>query len=78
MSGTKVGGQKSSATNKRRYGADFFKTIGKLGGQAGRKGKGFAADPERARRAGRIGGKNSRRKAYVSLEKQQLNYEVIG
>lgn len=60
MSGTKAGGQKASATNKKKYGEDFYANIGRKGGQAGHTG-GFAANPELARIAGAKGGAKSRR-----------------
>jgi general stress protein YciG len=62
MSGTKAGGIKASATNKERFGADFYSRIGADGGSAPYVGKkGFAADPELARLAGRKGGAKSKR-----------------
>ena len=60
MSGTLTGGKKAAATNKKRYGKDFYAHIGSIGGKNGHTG-GFAADPERARIAGSIGGKKSKR-----------------
>lgn len=60
MAGTKRGGFKAGATNKMRYGENFYRVIGRIGGLKSRGG-GFAADPESARRAGRIGGSISRR-----------------
>lgn len=61
MAGTKKGGVKAAETNKERYGSDFYKKIGKVGGQKSTTG-GFAANPELAREAGRKGGKKSRRR----------------
>lgn len=60
MSGTKIGGVKAAATNKKKHGKDFYKRIGALGGQKS-KGGGFAANPEIAREAGRRGGLKSRK-----------------
>ena len=60
MAGTREGGLKAQATNKLRYGDNFYKGIGKLGGTKSRGG-GFAANPELARLAGAKGGKISRR-----------------
>lgn len=60
MAGTKTGGVKAAATNKRKHGKDFYKRIGALGGQKS-KGGGFAANPELAREAGRKGGLISRK-----------------
>lgn len=60
MPGTIVGGVKAAATNKKKWGKDFYKRIGALGGQKS-KGGGFAANPELAREAGRRGGLKSRK-----------------
>lgn len=69
MAGTKNGGISARETNIRRYGADFYKRIGSIGGKKGRTG-GFACDEvgpdgltgrERARIAGALGGRISRR-----------------
>lgn len=61
MAGTKLGGLKAAATNKMRYGANFYVTIGAAGGRIS-KGGGFAANPELARTAGSKGGRASRRR----------------
>ncbi len=61
MPGTRRGGQKAAATNKQRYGAAFYETIGRMGGRKSRGG-GFAKNPELAREAGRIGGRRSSRR----------------
>ena len=68
MPGTKAGAAKAAATIKEKYGKDHYKTIGKLG-QASynsipkdkRKPRGFAANLDLARRAGKKGGTISRR-----------------
>lgn len=60
MAGTKAGGQKAAATNKAKYGKDFYARIGASGGQKGRTG-GFYANRELARLAGQKGGRISRR-----------------
>ena len=60
MSGTKAGGLKAAATNKAKYGKEFYARIGKKGGQNGHTG-GFAANPALARVAGAKGGRISRR-----------------
>lgn len=62
MSGNRNGGLKAAATNKARYGETFYQRIGRVGGTTsyGRK-RGFASNPELARRAGKIGGSTSRR-----------------
>lgn len=60
MSGTKAGGMKAAKTNLERHGSDFYKRIGKKGGQNGHTG-GFAANRALACIAGRKGGRISRR-----------------
>lgn len=60
MSGTKSGGLKCAATNKRKYGSDWYKKIGAIGGRNGNTG-GFAANPALARLAGAKGGRLSKR-----------------
>jgi general stress protein YciG len=61
MSGTKIGGQRAAQTNKEIYGEDFYREIGAKGGRAHNRG-GFT-DRNLARKAGRLGGLKSRRKA---------------
>lgn len=60
MSGTKAGGLKAAATNRAKYGKEFYSQIGRKGGQNGHTG-GFAANPALARIAGAKGGRISRR-----------------
>jgi hypothetical protein len=63
MAGTRTGGEAAAATNKKKYGPDFYARIGAAGGKKGRSG-GFAAGKagrERARKFGAIGGRLSRR-----------------
>lgn len=69
MPGTIEGGRKAAETNKRKYKEDFYERIGRIGGALGRTG-GFASElvgrdgltgRERARVAGSIGGKISKR-----------------
>lgn len=60
MAGTKAGGAAAAATNKQKYGEDFYRKIGALGGKRGRTG-GFFANRELARTAGAKGGRISRR-----------------
>lgn len=69
MVGTLAGGKRAAITNKKRYGDNFYRDIGRRGGRAGKTG-GFASmtigadgltGPERARKVGVIGGKKSRR-----------------
>lgn len=66
MSGTANGGKKAAATNKNKYGKDFYARIGSMGGKMGHTG-GFYANRDLARKAGAMGGRISRRgKAKVS------------
>jgi hypothetical protein len=60
MAGTVEGAKKTVETNKRKYGEDFYKNIGSIGGKLSRTG-GFAANRELARIAGRKGGLISKR-----------------
>lgn len=61
MAGTKAGGQKAAATNKKLYGEGFYAEIGAKGGRNGHTG-GFASmDREKVRECGRKGGQISRR-----------------
>lgn len=69
MSGTLAGGKAAAETNKKKFGSDFYKQIGALGGRKGRTG-GFASNfvgtdgltgRERAKSAGYKGGKVSKR-----------------
>lgn len=61
MPGTKEGARKAAETTKRRYGDDFYKDIGAVGGKNGNTG-GFYANRELARIAGAKGGRKSRRR----------------
>lgn len=60
MAGTREGGLRAAATNYERHGKDFYKIIGRKGGENGHTG-GFAANPELAKIAGAKGGRISRR-----------------
>lgn len=60
MSGTKIGAGRAAATNKAKYGADFYVRIGSLGGKVGKTG-GFYTNRELARKAGAKGGHTSTR-----------------
>ena len=69
MVGTKAGGLKAAKTNRERHGEGFYARIGRRGGQNGHVG-GFNSDKvgkdgltgfERARIAGAMGGRKSRR-----------------
>ena len=59
MTQTKIGGAKAAATNKAKYGKDFYKIIGAKGGRNGHTG-GFASNIALAVIAGRKGGKRSK------------------
>lgn len=69
MAGTRIGGRKAAATNKMRYGLNFYEQIGRKGGKISRGG-GFAMNRELAVEAGRRGGKASRR------TKTKADYEL--
>lgn len=72
MPGNHIGGQKCANTNKTKYGKDWYAKIGAMGGRKGHTG-GFAANPELAREAGRIGGKRSKRnQTIVTPEEEEL------
>lgn len=82
MAGTKEGGKKAAKTTQVRYGADFHKSIGSIGGKRGNTG-GFASKkvgkdgltgPERAQLAGLIGGKHS---IYDGSISQELRQKII-
>lgn len=69
MSGNTIGGVKTAKTNIKRYGQDYYKRIGAMGGKISRGG-GFASNivgadgltgAERARKAGAKGGRKSRK-----------------
>ena len=64
IAGTKIGGLRTVKTNKEKYGEDFYRNIGRIGGKVkGRKG--FAANIELARKAGAKGGRISKRTKVV-------------
>jgi hypothetical protein len=68
MAGTKEGGLRAAETTKKRWGEDFHKHIGAIGGRNSKTG-GFAAGDagrERARIYGAIGGRISRRTKKVN------------
>ena len=72
MAQTKAGAIKTRETNKRKYGDDYYKKIGAMGGSVKNPNKGFGYDnrtviekllrkPKRAQLAGQVGGRISRR-----------------
>lgn len=60
MAGTNAGAIKARDTNYDKHGKDFYKNIGSKGGKKGHTG-GFFDNRELARKAGRKGGKISKR-----------------
>lgn len=60
MAGTRAGGLKTAQIIKEKYGEDFYKLQGSIGGKLGRTG-GFYANRELAKTAGAKGGKISKR-----------------
>lgn len=66
---TPEGARKAANTMKERYGTDYYRSIGEKGGKA-KVPKGFALNPERARKAGAIGGKKSSRKGVKNKSKR--------
>lgn len=75
MSGTHSGGLKASETNKKKFGNDFYKTIGVKGGKNGHSG-GFAANPTLARLAGAKGGRLSKRGPAINKPKTKYLREL--
>ena len=74
MPGSKIGGMKAAKTNKERHGEDFYARIGARGGRNGHTG-GFAANPELARKMGKIAGRISKRGfKYLGLEGKHRKY----
>lgn len=61
MAGTREGGLKAAATNKKKYGEDFYKIQGAKGGKKNNNPM-FALNLDLARRAGAKGGRISRRR----------------
>ncbi len=60
MPGTKIGGLKAAATNRKKHGKNFYKLIGAKGGRNGHTG-GFASmTPEEVRACGAKGGSISK------------------
>ncbi|HEV2412903.1 MAG TPA: hypothetical protein VGS28_03855 [Candidatus Saccharimonadales bacterium] len=67
MPGTVKGGRRAAATNKAKYGDNFYARIGAKGGKATGL-KGFAVNRDLARIAGAKGGKKSRRRSTKNAE----------
>ena len=78
MPGSKIGGQRAAATNKEKYGEDFYRKIASIGGRA-RGPKGFAKmDPEKRAEAGRKGGRRSRRSGVSTGQGKKKEYYYNG
>jgi hypothetical protein len=75
MSGSTLGGKRAAATNKEKYGQDFYKRIGAEGGKKSKTG-GFYANRELAREAGRLGGLKSKRGPSKKLTRSQMDYII--
>lgn len=82
MSGTKAGCKKAAQTNIEKYGKDFYRNIGRRGGRNGHTG-GFSSETrgkdgltgfERAKIAGAIGGRKSRRGPSTKKREWLYNY----
>lgn len=72
MSGTRSGGKSAAKTNKRLFGEDFYRIIGREGGRKGRTG-GFyylkaTGQTEKLSEYGREGGRISRRHRRIRIE----------
>lgn len=76
MAGNKAGGRKAAATNKAKYGNDFYARIGSQGGKNGHTG-GFYNNSERAKEAGRKGGKVSKRGPAKKTDEYKQKIEDI-
>ena len=77
MAGTKAGGLKAAASNKAKYGDDYYAIIGRQGGMNGHTG-GFAYNPMLAKIAGAKGGAISKRgKAKNKDEKKEIERQKL-
>lgn len=76
MAGNRSGGLKAAATNKSKYGEDWYRRIGAMGGKKGTTG-GFAANRELARIAGAKGGRISRRTKKVVVPVEQAHESFV-
>lgn len=74
---TKDGQRKGVITMRERYGDDYFREIGKIGGTKSRGG-GFTGEPERAKAAAKIGGSRSKRgHRFIKETKSKLVYQRV-
>lgn len=76
MSGTRKGGVKAAKANIERHGKDFYREIGRKGGQNGHSG-GFASNPALASIAGAKGGRISRRGKPYDQEYYEQRNKII-
>ena len=76
MSGTREGGLKAAATNRAKYGDNFYAVMGAKGGVNGHTG-GFASNRELARQAGIKGGKAGKRGASVQRKLDEMFVDYI-
>jgi general stress protein YciG len=82
MPGTKAGGKRAAATNKKRYGENYYSRIGVKGGSSSNTG-GFAymkrmGMDEKIAEAGRKGGSISRKGAKAKWEYIKPRHEPFG
>lgn len=78
MAQTKGGGIKAKESNLAKYGEDYYRKIGSLGGRA-RGPKGFAMmTPEQRAEAGRKGGRRSRRNGVSTGQGKKKEYYYSG
>lgn len=85
MAGTSEGGKKAAAKNKAKD-PDFYKKIGSMSWDDPERSReiGFALDPEKAREAGRRGGKKTKNEyhkkeeAYITPEELRASVEEAG
>lgn len=66
MAGSATAGKKAAITNKEKYGSDFYRNIGAIGGKKGKTGgfwykKYVLNDVEAVKAAGRKGGYSGKR-----------------
>lgn len=77
MAGNHDQGIAARDTNRKKYGADYYQQLGHLGGRKS-KGGGFANDPERASKLGKIGGAKSKRPKGKKIPQQRFNLPSEG
>lgn len=77
MAGTKAGGKIARETNIRKYGEDYYRNIGSMGGKA-KVPKGFAVNRELAKKAGALGGKVSSREGIKNGQHRKPKKKFLG